>query len=128
MVARPREEIVEAGKAQYRTRFRQIVAVKNHLIGLGVPDVSVKGAGYSRNLAISGFNAKVVRNLRRDFDKYGRRETLHEMTDGDVRPLVVFEVPLFAEDPDEILVTMPIGTFANIIIEARSGRPPLRKE
>lgn len=105
----------DLGRRRYNTYFRQCVAVRQHLVGLGVPDVNYKGSGYSRVVTIPGLNVKVRTNLRRDFVKKGRGRVLADMTKDDKRPLVVFEVPTFADDPEDILVTMPIDTFVHLV-------------
>ncbi len=108
-------ETVARGKRLYHTYFRQCVAVRNHLIGLGLPDIGYQGKGYDRKVTIPGLNVRVRTNLRRDFSKRGRNVVMAQMTEGDDRPLVVFEVPTYTEDPEEILVTMPIATFAHLM-------------
>jgi hypothetical protein len=64
---------------------------------------------------VPGLNIRVRTNLRRDFNKKGRNKVIAEMTRDDPRPLVVFEVATYAEDPEEILVTMPIDSFAALM-------------
>lgn len=109
------QEARERGRRLYHTRFRQMNAVRHHLIGMGVPDVGWHSKGYDRRITIPGFNVRLATNLRRDMAKKGRKVVLDEMIGDDERPLLIFEVPTYVEDPEEILVTMPINTFISII-------------
>ena len=105
----------ERSRRAYNTYYRQLMAVRRHLIGMGMPDVGHGGQGYARRITIPGLNVRVRTNLRRDINKRGRGPVFADMTNGDNRPLIVFEVPTHAEDPEEFLVTMPIQTFVHIM-------------
>ena len=105
----------ELGRRRYNTFFRQCQAVRNHLIGMGVPDVGYEGTGYLRRVTLPGYNTRVRTNLRRDIRKKGRGPVFAAMTENDKRPLIVFEVPTFSDDPEEILVTMPIDTLVHLL-------------
>jgi hypothetical protein len=110
-----RDAAIERGRRAYNTRYRQLQAVRRHLIGMGVPEVTYVGKGYDRRITIPGLNVHVRTNIRRDFAKKGRTHVLSEMTRESPLPLVIFEVPTYAEDPEEVLVTMPINTLIHLL-------------
>jgi len=109
------EAVKDRNRRLYHTRFRQLMAVKNHLIGMGVQGVAYYGKGTDRKVLVPGLNPHVRTNLRRDFDKHGRNRVIEELRGDDPRPLVVFEVPTYSEDPEEFLVTMPIDDWIRLL-------------
>lgn len=107
-------------KTPYNTRMRKILAIKRHLIGMGAPGVGSMGSGNNRDVTIEGWNARTVANLHHRFNVKGRRVVIDQWTDGDPRPWVAFEVPGKAEDPEEILVTMSLTSFAILLRKVAS--------
>jgi hypothetical protein len=107
--------VTERGRALYNTRNRRVTAIRRHLVGLGVPGVGTENRGPWKNVTVSGFHTQVVENLRRVFDQHGRLRTIEKWKKDDPRPYVVFCVPTFAEDPEEIMAVMSIDTFARLL-------------
>jgi hypothetical protein len=121
-----RSAVSERGRRLYHTRYRQMLAVKRHLIGQGVSGVADEGTGWGRRLTLPGWNVRVVQNLHRLFEKRGRHEVIAEYRFHDPRNLVIFDVSMFTEDPEEILVTVPMDVFVDLLRKCQQAGHYLR--
>lgn len=102
-------------EAAWRSDWARMQAVYRHLIASGIPGVDLTGSGFTRRLTIQGWNARVRKDLPRQFINKGRHRVIDDLQADDRRPLVIFDVPSYAEDPAEIMVCIPMEDFIRII-------------
>lgn len=102
-------------EATFRSDSARLDAVKRHLIAMGVQGVHEKGRGVTRTLAIDGWNARIRKNLPGLYRVQGRNAVIEDLKGTDPRPLVIFDVPDYAEDPAEVMVTIPMDDFIRIL-------------
>lgn len=107
-------KVDENGLSPFKKRTQRVWAVRAHLIGLGVPGVSVYSHARRRHIAIEGWNVRFVTDLTRSIRTHGWRALRQEWESSSPLPLLVIDVPHGAREPEDVRIIMSIEGFARL--------------
>lgn len=97
-----------------RKRGKRLTALRNHLVGMGVPMVTIEGSGWARDLHLPGYNLTTVTNGTALVQRDGRRTFFDKRRDGTGKPLIVVNLPS-GDDPEDAFAMIPVNDLIAII-------------
>lgn len=104
-----------------KKRGRRLTALRNHLVGMGVPMVTIEGSGWARDLHLPGYNMTAVTNGVALIQRDGRRTFFDKRRDGTGKPLVVVNLPS-GDDPEDAFALIPVNDLIAIIKGQGAGQ------